>query len=797
MRGMAPGGTELIDKPLRLRLPAIRMNRLASAISCIAVSLWLAGPTGAAAPLATPLTQLVSGETTQIDLRLVLPTLTLPLERIDLPDGWNAETEDWRLNLWAGADSPVLKTVRLVDLDGNTADLPVHVTRLPLHIYMYRSPAGPTPGQVFVAGSFNGWSGSASPLSDPDGDGVYTRVERLLPGKYFYKFVVDGNWIKDPDNPNFTQDGYQNSILDLGDAAAAPPRLVPWTREVPPVRVVDGEVDQYGLVFRVVGEGGLDPDNLLILLDGRPLESGYTYRHPELTVQVMPNYRTLRIESLSTAGARLAPIFLDNRKSGESRDDVMYFAMTDRFYDGDTANNQPVSDPDLTLDANYNGGDFAGITQKIEEGYFDRLGVSMLWISPANDQPDTAIKDSLPPHKKFTGYHGYWPVHAERTEPRYGSMEDLRKLVETAHSHRIRVIFDFVANHVHEDHPFFRNHPDWFGAVTLPDGTKNIRKWENPFTTWFDDFLPDIDYDKDTPVEIMAANAHWWLDQTGADGFRLDAVKHVPPRFWLRLRRAMGERPVYLVGETIDSRKTIMQFVGPGALDGQFDFPLHWPIREVFAHGRGSFADIESAVAENEREYDPTAIHSTLVGNHDVARFLCYADGDPEVGETVQVDHPSSYKKLVLALTFLMTQPGVPMLYYGDEIGLTGGKDPDNRRMMRFGEDVSPEGRTLLSTLEKLSAARRAHPALRRGSRRPVHVSGESYAYLRTYFDDRLLVAFNRSADTLTLDLVVQPEFGEGALTGLIGGAAAEVSPAGLVRVTLPPQTAEIWIEKK
>lgn len=660
---------------------------------------------------------------------------------------------------------------------------------------MYRPQGDSKPKQVFAAGSFNGWNNSADPLTGPDSDGVFTRAVRLPPGRYLYKFVVDGNWIPDPDNPNRSTDGYNNSVLDLGEAGGPPPRLVPWKRLLPPGLIVDEEV--YGGVFKVVGDGELDPENILILRDGKPVDPTGMYRHPDLTVEVTPGFQTLRIEALTTTGDRIVPVFLDNRPAGKFRDDILYFAMTDRFYNGDTANDQPVEDTELTSDANYNGGDFAGITQKISEGYFDTLGVSMLWISPPNDQPDSAFKDSLPPFKKFTGYHGYWPVHHERTESRFGSMEELQKLVGEAHRRKMRVIFDFVANHVHQDHPFFREHPDWFGSVDLPDGTRNIRKWENPFTTWFDEFLPDIDYDKDTPLEAMTANARWWLDQTGADGFRLDAVKHVPPRFWRRLRQVMGDSPVYLVGETIDSRKTIMQFVGPGALDGQFDFPLHWPVREVFAQGRGSFSDVDGALTDGEREYDPTAIHSTLLGNHDVPRFMCFADGDPEVGGMVQVDTPDNYKKLEMAFTFLMTQSGVPMVYYGDEIGMTGGKDPDNRRMMRFGEAATPDEQAVLAAFEKLTSLRRDHPALRRGARRTVHVSGESYAYLRTYFDDRLLVAFNRSADTMTLDLLVQPEFTDCKLKELTGGAVTDVGPAGLVRLTIPAKSAEIWAQEK
>ena len=174
---------------------------------------------------------------------------------------------------------------------------------------------------------------------------------------------------------------------------------------------------------------------------------------------------------------------------------ALYFAMTDRFCDGNPANSTPIDDERLIPAANYHGGDWAGLRAKIREGYFDRLGVGAIWISAINAQPDWAEKESVPPGHYFSAYHGYWPLEPDRVNPRFGSMQELQDLVREAHEHDILVLLDLVTNHVHRDHPWHRQHPEWFGSLYLPDGTRNIRKFDvHPFTTWFDDFLPSFDY---------------------------------------------------------------------------------------------------------------------------------------------------------------------------------------------------------------------------------------------------------------------------------------------------------------
>ncbi len=285
-------------------------------------------------------------------------------------------------------------------------------------------------------------------------------------------------------------------------------------------------------------------------------------------------------------------------------------------------------------------------------------------------------------------------------------------------------------------------------------------------------YLPTFDFERDPAVQALIDNAIWWAVQYDLDGFRLDAVKHIPHEFWWKFREALRSRlkakpDFYLVGETFLGRAGIASFVGPNMLDGQFDFPLYDSIRETLAENRSTLSQLEESLTSSERQYGKQALMSPLVGNHDKGRFMAYADGDlpvegvkeEEVGwhSPPTVDDPARYDRLKLAQAFLLSIDGAPMIYYGDEFGMTGAGDPDNRRPMRFGEEVTATEREVLEHFRKAAKARAAHPALRYGSRRTLLAGADELVFVRAWLDDRLLCAFNRSASPLQKALKLRP----------------------------------------
>ena len=311
--------------------------------------------------------------------------------------------------------------------------------------------------------------------------------------------------------------------------------------------------------------------------------------------------------------------------------------MIDRFRNGNPSNDNPIEHPELADQANFNGGDFAGIIQCINEGYFDSLGINTLWISPVNKTTDKAFKEWPEPHRYFSGYHGYWPVSSNETEPRFGSMQELKDLVTLAHNHDIKILMDYISNHVHEEHPYFQNHRDWFGKVDLDNGEKNIRRWDEfRLTTWFDTFIPSFDFvGSEEAMEAMTDNAVWWLKETKVDGFRHDATKHVPYSFWRMLTNKIKHRVnqtrdlnIYQVGETFGGDDLIKSYVNNGMLDAQFNFNQFFVARRVFVEEQSSFEDLAMAIEKSLEVYGHNHLMGNIMDSHDQVRMMALLEGD-------------------------------------------------------------------------------------------------------------------------------------------------------------------------
>jgi glycosidase len=502
-------------------------------------------------------------------------------------------------------------------------------------------------------------------------------------------------------------------------------------------------------------------------------------------------------------------------------DAIMYFVMVDRFFDGDAANNEPVPGvPDLA--AQYQGGDWVGVQAKL--GYLKDLGVNAIWLSAPFDNRDSAgaaIDPGADPHM-YSGYHGYWPKPADidysdpfapnpvpLVESRLGTDTELQGLIDAAHALGIYVLFDYVMNHVDLESGLYLAHPDWFVHEGDSFMLCHPGMWNDPY--WgtrcaFTDYLPPFDFYNPVVRQWSVTDALWWAWYFDVDGFRLDAIKHVPLDWLTELRTTLSSnfpQPAggrfYMVGETFeyDDRDKIKEFINPATmLDGQFDFPLKKRLCEAVLSRSMDLGAFFTWMDGNDSFYSADTVMTTWIGNHDIPRAIHFASG--QIGNCTEGSSPATgwnpgnyqqpadaeaYQRLTLAFGVLMTSPGIPLVYYGDEIGLAGGGDPDNRRMMAF-SNLNQHQLAMLSLMQKLGRIRAQNVALRRGHRQALTGGSDTYSYKMTGCgaDQEIFVLINRSDATTAVSGLPSGEFTELiGNTTLTGGAAVDVPARSLL----------------
>lgn len=446
---------------------------------------------------------------------------------------------------------------------------------------------------------------------------------------------------------------------------------------------------------------------------------------------------------------------------------VLYSVLIDRFYNGNPVNDRKLNSPEVLDIVDYQGGDLAGITKKIEDGYFDQLGVNTLWISPITQNPWDAWGcypfangnkyDSTKTYTKFSGYHGYWPIYATALDSRFGTPEELRTMLSVAHAHNINVVLDYVANHMHINSPTLQQHPDWHTDSILPDGRRNFELWDEArLTTWFDKHIPTLDLEREEVCEAMTDSALYWLANYDLDGFRHDACKHIPEGYWRMLGQKIAQRwprrPVWMIGETYGSPELIGSYVKTGMLNAQFDFNVYFTAREALCGYNGM-----DQVLQNEltslKTYGAHHTMGNISGNHDQIRFASIAGGaidihsqGKEEGWTREVgigDPEKAYKRAILLEVLNMTLPGVPCIYQGDEYGEVGGNDPDNRHMMRF-TNLTDDQQQMRNKVSELIHMRRNSMPLLYGDFIPLIDRPDEIVFQRIYLGKKVTVSINR-----------------------------------------------------
>jgi len=551
-------------------------------------------------------------------------------------------------------------------------------------------------------------------------------------------------------------------------------------------------------------------------------------------------------------------------RSAGTTNQSFYFVMTDRFNDGDPSNNDgglgsdpQVSGYDPTNSAYYQGGDLAGLEAKLD--YIQGLGVSAIWVTP----PFT--NKPVQPEDQSAGYHGYWITDFANIDPHLGGNDAMHSLIGAAHDRGLKVYFDIITNHTADvigydggdrmpyistdaspytdasGTPFSAS--DLAGSDAFPtvsadtsfpyvpvlapgeDSAKNPA-WLNDVTVYhnrgnttytgedalFGDFvgLDDLFTEDPRVVAGMTEIYEGWIKDFDVDGFRIDTMRHVNDEFWqsfgpavLDFAHASGKDDFFMFGEVYDtSRATTSHFTTTAQQQAVLDFPFQDAAR-AFASRSGSAANLASFYADDDwyTDADSTAYElPTFLGNHDMGRF----------GGFLQADNPRAtdaelLAKYEVANSLMFLTRGNPIVYYGDEQGLTGEGGDRAARQVMFGTSL-PEytGQHLIGSnaslasavfdtaqplyvqIAALNALRGDYPALATGAQITRYADSGVFAFSRFDRDERreFVVAINNSDSPVPA--AIPTWGGTFSLVYGEGDATASAAADGTIAVTVP-----------
>lgn len=455
---------------------------------------------------------------------------------------------------------------------------------------------------------------------------------------------------------------------------------------------------------------------------------------------------------------------------GITTDDVIYLIMIDRFANGDPANDIPARAPTEATDRRnpraYHGGDLRGVINRLP--YLKELGVTAIWLTPWCDNWN-GVNRCDKPWCPNTYYHGYHAIDYYAVEDRFGDLTTLRELVVKAHSLGLKVIQDQVANHVGSRHPWVEDPPldNWFhGTLAKHDLNKfrnsailsphaNREEQRNALDGWFSDDLPDMNQEEPEVALYEIQNALWWVGITGIDGIRQDTIQYMPRSFIRDLSIALHRQypSLWMVGEVFERTEPAQTafFIGGHTgwdgidtkLDSVFDFSL-WHTSLLVFTNKLPMRSLRDQLKYDALYPDPLRV-TTLANNHDTVRFMSLE------GATLE--------GALLHVAFTLSVRGIPQLYAGEELGMEGKDDPDNRRDFPGGFLFGPsaDSRNAFTPAGRTATERRIHDwtrawirfrteqkAIRNGRLIDLFYDDDAYVYARQNNNETVIIAINR-----------------------------------------------------
>ncbi len=616
---------------------------------------------------------------------------------------------------------------------------------------------------VAVVGQFNNWDRGKNPLHFNPSSHAWTASFSIPIGVYQYLFVVDNSkWIRDPSAPIVADaNGNLNSELvvapqeydekpgELGDGIITESVLRHRADRVDTCRRSE---NQARVTLRTRSH---DIQNVEVILEpsGKAFPAVQTdedplYAHWKADFRFNPRAETRYLFRLTDGktvvdfganGAHpegQATPFVQNlgkyplpNEPSWVKNAIIYQIFPDRFANGDPSNDGPGVKPWGTLPTPSTwqirlGGDLQGVLDHLS--YLHKLGINCLYFNP--------IFKSL-------SNHGYDTVDYLQVDPRFGTNHLLKKLVARAHKLGMHVILDGVFNHVAPEFFAFQDvikrgenspYKDWFFIKKFPVKVKEGQQTYETFAGV--PTMAKVNQDNPAASAYFLHVAEYWIHYAHIDGWRLDDANEVSSNFWKRFRKVVkkADPEAYIVGEEWGDAH---QWLQGDEHDAVMDYRWREALLNYFVDNKTNSDAFVAKLKEIRDDYPKACLLNefNLIGSHDTPRILTLCQG--------------SFAKESRCLVFQFLYPGVPTIYYGDEIGMEGGHDPDDRRPMIW--DRSKWNMKIHSLYKELIHLRNQEPALRKGTMSLV-VKGSDLILTRSYGPEKIIGRFSTNECVIT-----------------------------------------------
>lgn len=591
----------------------------------------------------------------------------------------------------------------------------------------------------------------------------------LTEGDHYYRFNVDGEWKLDAYNDRVDENEEYSIYTYKKYAASATAEFSQKTVDYTMNSVLKVNVPQVDdmVVSAVTADisalGGdsefvIDPQLMAGTVAVNENVATGTYTIPIVVKDQYENEYTTSADITVTA------------KVGNDFDwdeAIIYFMVTDRFNDGNTANNDGVEKDNPS---GYHGGDFAGVTQKLD--YLKDLGINTIWITPIVDNIDDALTTDVAGITSH-GYHGYWAKDFTNLDPTLGTEAEFKTLIDEAHSRGIKIMVDVVLNHAGY------NTEDTFGDM-LRTSAETVAN-DDQLSSLSE--LPDFATEKPEVREKLVAWQTAWMTNYDIDYFRVDTVKHVEDTTWKAFKNSLTEaNPDFkMIGEysgagyTFDGGQ-----LGTGQMDSLLDFDFN-DFGQQFV--TGSLSKIEDSLEKRNASIDNTATLGSFLSSHDEDSLVYKLIDQNGLSEE------EALKKAMVAASLQITAKGQPVIYYGEEIGLYGANNyPYQTNRYDFDWSKVTDDNTILNHYKSLLAARNAYTdVFAKGTRNSLAVSDENgYAvFERVYNGQHVVTALNITDKEQTISFDLSKLAGDGVYTNLITAGNGTSSKIEGTKVTL------------